>query len=69
MSQQFKEFQVNGYTKRELQAFLDITNTQHQCIEDWSGAYIETGMDVTVWGTTDMRIKHLNRLVHGGIKN
>lgn len=38
MSQQFKEFQVNGYTEREVQAFLDVTNVQHQCIEDWSGA-------------------------------
>ena len=62
MLQQFKEFQVNGYTEREVQAFLDLTNAQHQCIEDWSGAYIEAGMDVTGWGTTDISSKRLNRL-------
>ena len=62
MSQQFKEFQVNGYTKREVQAFLDVTNAQHQCIEDWNGAYTDPGMDVTGWGTTDISSKRLNRL-------
>ncbi len=62
MSEQFKEIQVNGYTEREVQAFLNLINAQHQCIEDWSGAYIETSMDVTGWGTTDMSSKRLNRL-------
>ena len=62
MPQHCKEFQVNGYTKREVQAFLDLANAQHQCIEDWSGAYVETGMDVTGWGNTDISSKRLNRL-------
>ncbi len=62
MSQQFKEFEVNGYTKREVQAFLDATNAEYQDIEDWNGAYIEAGMDVAGWGVTNIPSKHLNRL-------
>lgn len=62
MLPQFKEFQVNAYTKRELKLFLESVNAQYQCIEDWRGAYTEPGMDVVGWGITDMPIKHLNRL-------
>lgn len=62
MPQHFKEFQVNGYTEQEIKEFLDATNAQHQCIEDWSGAYVNPGMNVTGWGTTSMPIKYLNRL-------
>ena len=65
MPQHFKEFQVNGYTEREVKAILDATNAQHQCVEDWSGAYVNPGMDVTGWGrTTAMSIKRFNRLAN-----
>ena len=62
MSQQFKEFQVNGYTEREIEAFLDAAEAQYRCIEDWSGAYVKPGMDVIGWGTTAISTRRLNRL-------
>lgn len=50
LSEQLKEFQVNGYTEHEIEAFLDATEAQYRCIEDWSGAYVKPGMDVIGWG-------------------
>lgn len=62
MTQRFTEFQVNAYTEREVQAFLDAAKAQDQYIEDWTGVYKKPTMEVIAWGTTAIPIKRLNRL-------